>query len=114
MTSSDAQPTRRPGWHRDPELPTSLDELQGPLAGEIGLPLHAFWSGGNPAAARWDLGDPAARRSLYEIVLQEGSLQDIRDLVNGAELVRLWDSLYLPLWIRTAWSPLIQSAPSAA
>lgn len=114
MTSNDAQRTQRPGWRRDPELPVSLNELIGPLAGEVGLPLHVFWSGGDPAAARWDLADPAARRSLYEIVLQSGSLQNIRDLVNGAELVRLWDSLYLPPWVRAAWSPLIESARSAA
>jgi hypothetical protein len=95
-------------------LPGSLEELQGPLTGEIGLPLRIFWTGADPGARRWDLSDVDARRSLYEIVLQEGTLQDARELINGAELVRIWDRLYLPVWISAAWSPLIASAPSAA
>lgn len=113
VSSSDAQPTR-PGWRRDPALPASLAELAGPLSGEVGLPLHVFWSGADPGAARWDLADPAARRSLYEIVLQQGGLEELRSLVNGPELVRLWPSLFLPPWVRAAWSELISSAPSAA
>lgn len=113
VTSSDAHATR-PGWRRDPVLPSSLAELQGPLTGEVGLPLHVFWSGDDPAAARWDLADPGARRSLYEIVLQQGGLDELRTLVNGAELVRLWPSLYLPRWVRQAWSELIAAGSSAA
>jgi hypothetical protein len=113
VTSSDVQ-VPRPGWRRDPVLPATLAELRGPLAGEVGLPLHLFWSGGDPASVRWDLADPTARRSLYEIVLQQGGLEDLRALVNGAELVRLWPALYLPPWVRAAWSELIASATSAA
>lgn len=55
-----------------------------------------------------------ARRSLYEIVLQEGGLDDVRRRVNGAELVRIWDRLYLPPWIRAAWTSLIAAASPAA
>ena len=95
-------------------LPASLNELAGPLSGEVGLPLHVFWSGADPGSARWDLADPAARRSLYEIVLQLGGLDELRSLVNGAELVRLWPTLFLPPWIRDGWSKLIASAPSVA
>lgn len=112
MTGTDAQPTR-PGWRRDSVLPASLTELDGPLSGEVGLPLHVFWSGADPGAARWDLSDAAARRSLCEIVLQQGGLDDLRALVNGAELVRLWPSLFLPPCVRAGWSELIASATSA-
>jgi hypothetical protein len=41
-------------------------------------------------------------------------LEDIRGLVNGAELVRLWDEMYLPPWVRGAWRALIDSARAAA
>ena len=95
-------------------LPSSLGELRGPLEGEVGLSLLVFWSGPDPASARWDLADPAARRSLYEIVLQQGGLDELRTLINGPELVRLWPSLYLPVWVRQAWSGLIASASSVA
>lgn len=114
MTSDDARTRSRPGWERDPELPASLGELQGPLIGSVGLPLWIFWSGSDPGSIRWDLSDPDRRRSLYEIVLQEGGLDDVRRLVNGSELVRIWDRLYLPSWIRHAWAPLIAEARSAA
>jgi len=61
-----------------------------------------------------DLADPIRRRDLYEIVLVEGTLDDVRELINGAELVRLWDQMYLPPWVRSAWRPLIDSAHTAA
>ena len=76
--------------------------------------MRIFWSGIDPQAARWDLADADRRRSLYEIVLQEGGLDDVRRLVNGAELVRIWERLYLPPWIREAWAPLIAEARAAA
>jgi hypothetical protein len=76
----------------------------------VGLPARLFWSGPNPRDVRWDLADPTRRRDLYEIVLVEGTLEDVRELINGAELVRLWDQRYLPRWVRSAWRPLIDSA----
>jgi hypothetical protein len=84
------------------------------LSGVVGLPARLFWSGPDPRAVRWDLADPGRRRDLYEIVLVEGTPDDVRELVNGGELVRLWDSLYLPPWVRTAWQPLVDAAIAAA
>jgi len=106
--------TTRPGWVRDVPVPDALDELQGPLTGHVGLPASLFWSGPRPRAVRWDLTDPGRRRDLYEIVLVEGTLDDVRQLVNGAALVDLWDRMYLPPWVRAAWRPLIDSARAAA
>jgi hypothetical protein len=104
----------RPGWVRDAPVPHAFSELRGSLHGNIGLPARMFWSGPNPRAIRWNLADPSRRRDLYEIVLVEGTLDDIRTLINGAELVRLWDQMYLPPWVRTAWQPLIDTARTAA
>lgn len=113
--SSDVAPTsRRPGWVRDVSVPHALDELRGSLEGRIGLPARLFWSGPNPREVRWDLADPIRRRDLYEIVLVEGTLDDVRELINGTELVRLWDHMYLPPWVRSAWRSLIDSAGTAA
>jgi hypothetical protein len=60
-----------------------LAELRGPLKGLVSLPARLFWSGPDPRAVRWDLADAARRRDLYEIVLVEGTIEDIRELVNG-------------------------------
>jgi hypothetical protein len=92
----------------------SLDELRGALNGLIGLPARLFWSGPDPRGVRWDLSDRDRRRDLYEIVLAEGTLDDLRELVNGVELIRLWDEMYLPPWVRAARRPLIDSARTAA
>lgn len=95
-------------------MPRALRELYGPLQGTVGLPARLFWSGPDPRAVRWDLADPDRRRDLYEIVLVEGTLDDIRALVNAEELVRLWDRMYLPPWVRAAWRTLIGTVGTAA
>lgn len=99
---------------RDVPIPGALDELRGRVAGLVALPARLFWSGPDPRGVRWDLGDRSRRRDLYEIVLVGGTLDDVRGLVNGAELVRLWDEMYLPPWVRAAWRSLIDSARTAA
>lgn len=95
-------------------VPRALDELRGSLSEHVGLPGTLFWSGPRPWAVRWDLADSDRRRDLYEIVLVEGSLDDIRTLVNGPALVELWDRMYLPPWVRDAWTELIDAARAAA
>ena len=114
MVNGDGDPAARPGWIRDVPVPRALDELDGPLVGSVGLPIRLFWSGPRPREVRWNLGDPRRRRDLYEIVLVEGTLDDVRALVNGAALVELWDEMYLPPWTRAAWRPLIDASRSAA
>lgn len=103
----------RPGWVRDVELPRSLDELRGPTSGVVRLPLRIHWSGPDPQGVGWDTGSAARRARLYEIVLREGDLDDVRQLVDGRELVRLWDGLFLPPWLRAAWAPLVETARAA-
>jgi hypothetical protein len=112
--NDEQQPSSRPGWNRDVQLPRTLAELCGPTSGSIGLPVTLFWSGPRPDGVRWNLVDPARRRDLYEIVLVEGTLDDIRRLVNGPALVEVWDLMYLPARVRTAWAPLIDAARTAA
>ncbi len=103
----------RPGWIRDVELPPSLDELRGPTAGVVRLPLRLYWSGPNPEAVEWRVDDDRRRARLYEVVLREGSLDDVCVLIDGATLIRIWDDLYLPPYVRSAWEPLVQSARAA-
>jgi hypothetical protein len=95
-------------------VPDSLAELGGPLDGVASLPGRLFWSDPDPRSVRWDLSDRERRRDLYEIVLVKGTLLDICTLVNGPELVRLWDDMYLPPWVREAWRPLLEPGDVAA
>jgi len=87
-------PVARPGWEKDAAVPRDLGELHGLLHGVVGLPIRLFGRARIPG--RPDLSDPTRRRDLYEIVLAQGTLEDVRDLINGLELVRLWDQIYLP------------------
>jgi hypothetical protein len=96
------------------EVPGSLSDLRGRLDGVISLPGRLFWSGPDPRTVRWDLSDRRRRRDLYEIVLLKGTLDDICELVNGPELIRLWEEMYLPPWVCAAWRPLIEPADAAA
>jgi phenylacetate-coenzyme A ligase PaaK-like adenylate-forming protein len=106
-------PRPRPGWIRDVKLPSDLGEFHGPAAGVVRLPLRIYWSGPNPENVEWDLADDADCRGFYEILLREGNLDDQRELINSATLVRLWNMLYLPSHIRQAWQPLIDAARQA-
>jgi hypothetical protein len=63
---------------------------------------------------QWDLSDRLRRRDFYEIVLVKGTLDDICAFVNGPELVRLWDEMYLPPWVSEAWGPLLELGNVAA
>lgn len=94
-------------------MPRSLDELRGPTSRVVRLPLRIYWSGPAPESVQWDMSQPERRARLYEIVLREGDLDDVRRLVDGGELVRLWDELYLPARLRDAWAPLIEAARAA-
>jgi transcriptional regulator with XRE-family HTH domain len=72
--------------------------------GRVRLPLHLNWSEPN---RDYDLSDRRQRARVYEIVLREGTPQDISDYVDGALLVDLWPDLVIPTQLRRAWQPLI-------
>ena len=95
-------------------VPGSLVELRGMLEGVVCMPARLFWQGPNLRSVRWDLSDRRRRRDFYEIVLVKGTLDDICAFVNGPELVRLWDEMYLPPWVSEAWGPLLELGNVAA
>lgn len=70
----------------------------------VTLPLALNWS--RPGAA-FDLGDRRQRARCYEVILREGTADDLLRYVDGALLVDLWDELVLPREIRAAWQPVI-------
>ncbi len=66
----------------------------------VRLPVHLNWS--DPDRT-YDLTDRRQRHRLYEIVLREGTAEDILAYVDGALLVDAWPELVLPAPIRRAW-----------
>jgi hypothetical protein len=57
--------------------------------------------------------DRRERAWVYEIVLREGTREDILTYIDGALLVDLWDEMVLPRDVRAAWQPLISEAGQA-
>lgn len=112
-TPSSWQPTiRERGWERPVAVPASFDDLHGALDGLVTLPVRLSWSG--PADRRaLDLSNEHDRRMLYETVLTEGTVDDVRNYVNAGELLRLWNALWLSPHVRRAWEPLIAAASAA-
>jgi hypothetical protein len=74
--------------------------------GRVRLPLHLNWS---QPGREFDLADRRQRARVYEIVLREGTGQDIADYVDGALLIDLWPDLILPSVVRLEWQRLIDT-----
>jgi transcriptional regulator with XRE-family HTH domain len=72
----------------------------------VRLPLHLNWS---QPGQELDLSDRRQRARAYEIVLREGTGEDICGYIDGALLADLWPDLVLPAGLRRAWQPLIDA-----
>lgn len=76
----------------------------------VELPLHLNWS---QPGRLYRLAERGDRALVYEIVLREGSEQDLMRYVDGVLLVELWDELVLPRAVRAAWAQLIERSREA-
>ena len=81
-------------------FPASLQELHGPEAGEIELPLHILWSPGSKIES---LDTTTGRSRAYQAVLSEGSAEDICRFVNSDALIGIWPDLDLPIQVAKGW-----------
>lgn len=57
----------------------------------------------------YDLAHRAERKYLYEVVLVDGTGTDINRFIARTLLVDLWDGLYLPWAVRSAWATTIDT-----
>lgn len=81
-------------------VPESLNELTGPAAGDIVLPVRLDW--GPPRT--YHLEDRADARLLYERVIREAlHVDDLRNFLSQRLLIELWPQLFLPLPVRQLW-----------
>jgi transcriptional regulator with XRE-family HTH domain len=88
-------------------VPGALPRLPPELAlGRVHLPLRLNWS---QPDREFDLSDRRQRARVYEIVLREGTGEDICNYIDGALLVDLWPDLVLPAPLRRAWQPLVDA-----
>ena len=86
--------------------PLSLDNLQGPDSGIIKLPQSVYW-GPN----RWfNLSHRSALREVYQTVLQEGTIEDIIEYLDGKVLLSLWNDLPLPPRVVHLWEQKVLGA----
>jgi transcriptional regulator with XRE-family HTH domain len=93
-------------------VPTRLPRLALEEAfATVALPLHLNWSAPERV---YRLGDRSDRARVYEIVLREGTADDVLAYIDGALLIDVWDDLVLPRDIRAAWAPLIAVAATDA
>jgi hypothetical protein len=74
-------------------LPSSLEDLKGPAAGKVELPLHIAWSGRRV----YDVDDKEQRLLLYALLLAEAQREDIERFVHRELLVSIWPRLRLLL-----------------
>ncbi|MGW5369072.1 hypothetical protein ACWER6_10495 [Streptomyces sp. NPDC004009] len=94
-------------------LPGRLQELAGPVEGDVDLPLHIVWSG----RATYSLDRPKSRMTLYRTVLAEGQSEDLGALLHHRLLTEQWPVLrrLISSCIREVWEDafpeLLRTAP---
>ena len=97
-TATRVAPLARPG--RPAVVTRTLTELTGPTRGVVELPVRLMWN----ADRTFDLADPDELLWMYENVLRETTrAEDLRVLINGRTLRRVWRLLNLPRGVRQAW-----------
>jgi hypothetical protein len=88
-------------------VPDRLPRLEAEAAlATVALPVTLNWSERGRVFRLADRGD---RARVYEMVLREGTAEDILRYVDGALLVDLWEDLVLPAYVRSAWLPVIET-----
>ncbi|MET7651942.1 MULTISPECIES: hypothetical protein [unclassified Streptomyces] len=95
-------------------LPERLQDLDGPVEGNVDLPLHIVWSG----RTSYSLDRPKSRMTLYRTVLAEGLREDQVALLHHRLLTEQWPVLrrLISPYIREVWEDafpvLFRAAPT--
>ena len=69
--------------------------------GVVALPARVYWSGPQRS---FNLADRHDRALAYELVLTEGTDDDVRYFIDVDDLIDLWTQLVLPGHVRQAWA----------
>ncbi len=104
------EPRSTTRW-RSSTPPADWSHETGPVDEVVELPFHLYWSDDNN---RFDLSKRARLRSMYQIVLTEGTADDVRTYINRALLIDVWDELWLSPAVHEAWDSWIDTHRHAA
>ena len=100
------QPATPPGgrvYFRDVKpyaVVDDLGQLHGPAGGVVDLSHSVLWA---PGSGRVDLDRPGGLRLAYRAVLNEGTVQDLENLLNRDRLIAVWSELMLPFRVLEMW-----------
>jgi len=74
-------------------------------SGIVTLPFHVRWS--DPVVA-YDMAVRRDRLRVYEQVLREGTVSDVRHYADPRDLAELFDELVLPPTVQRKWQEWFQ------
>lgn len=77
-----------------------LAQLRGPAGGMIELSHSVLWA---PGGGRVNLDAAGELRMAYRAVLNEGTVKDLKGVLNRDRLVAVWPELLLPLRVLELW-----------
>lgn len=87
-------------FSRPVEIPDDLaDRAVAPAGGTVQLPSRLAWSG----QGSLDLDSPRDRAYLYQLVMTEGTEDDVRRWIDLKLLMQMWDDMWLSPHVRQRW-----------
>ncbi|WP_420440825.1 transcriptional regulator [Candidatus Poriferisodalis sp.] len=82
------------------EIPDDLaDGTVAPERGRVMLPRRLAWSG----QGEFDLDDRRDRMYVYQLVMTEGTSDDVRRYIDLRLLVEMWHEMWLSPHVRERW-----------
>jgi hypothetical protein len=70
----------------------------------IQLPLNIYWG----PDAWFNLLRRSTLRIVYQMILEEGSIEDFEQYLNREVLLSIWNDLYLPLRLLQLWEEKVE------
>jgi hypothetical protein len=84
-----------------------LHQLHGPAGGVVELPHSVLWAPGGPQV---DLDEPGGTTLVYQTVLAEGTVEDLKHLLRRDRPIAVRSELMLDRPVRDVWSPAFRSS----
>ncbi|WP_420624614.1 hypothetical protein [Candidatus Poriferisodalis sp.] len=93
-------------FSRPVEIPDDFGDRPAAVrTGRVTLPNRIAWSG----QGEYDLDDPNDRRRVCELVMTEGTEDDVRTYIDPDILLGIWDTMWLAPHVREQWTAHLRS-----